>query len=88
MPTHHPLPTNFTLNKAQSLALLLGAELLGGLGKTELKTGNRALRCQAPFVPAMLCDLGEVPSLSGPLKVHPSLRDRDNRLRWGEKATS
>lgn len=54
-PTHHPLPTNFTLNKAQSLALLLGAELLGGLGKTELRTGNRGCIHAKPHLSLSCC---------------------------------
>jgi hypothetical protein len=45
-------------------------------------------RCQVPFVPVMLCDLGEVPSLSGPPVVHPSHRFRDNGLWWGRKVAS
>lgn len=39
------------------------------------------LRCQSPFVPLSCCvTLGEVPSLSGPLVVHPSSRFRYDRL--------
>lgn len=39
VPSHHPLPSNFMLNKAHSLALLLGSELLG-FDKAELRRGN------------------------------------------------
>ena len=39
-PTHHPLPTNFTLNKAHSLVFLLGSELPGSFEKTELRKVN------------------------------------------------
>lgn len=38
--TYHPLPANFTLNKAHSLALLLGSEVLGSFKKAELRRGN------------------------------------------------
>lgn len=39
VPAHHPLPSNFMLNKAHSLALFLGSELLG-FEKAELRRGN------------------------------------------------
>lgn len=57
MPTHRPLPANFTLIKAHYLALLLGSELLVGSEKVELRERMGMLGCQVPCVLVMLCDL-------------------------------
>lgn len=82
-PTHHPLPTNFTLNKAHSLALLLALNFQEVLRR---QSEERECGCSGAkphlFLPCCVT-LRDVPSLSGPQVVHPSSRFRHSRLCYG-----